>query len=314
MSIAVRQQGIHLVAEATPGTYEEPAAGDALEVENLKIQPFEQLRLVERNPYRAIFGPQVPAFGGSLYGMTFDVELKGSGSAGTPPRVGRILRAAGFAETIVAGTSVTYLPTSELNDQASLSGVVREGPNLRRVRGAKVASLSINCETGQRIMASVTLLARRQSEAVAAALAQTLEATTPPTFLNAAFTADGAQRAINALSIEMGLQVNTAPDPNDPDGFGQIRITDRAVTGSFDPEADSIATYDPIGGLRSEREFVIQSGVVGATVGNRVAISMPRCRYMAISDEEREMLKVWGIDFGAFSTGVGDDEIAIQFT
>jgi hypothetical protein len=40
------------------------------------------------------------------------VELAGSGTAGTAPAYGSILKACGFSETIVASTSVTYAPVS----------------------------------------------------------------------------------------------------------------------------------------------------------------------------------------------------------
>ena len=44
--------------------------------------------------------------------ITFEVELAGSGSAGTAPAWGPIIRACGFSETISASTSVTYAPVS----------------------------------------------------------------------------------------------------------------------------------------------------------------------------------------------------------
>ncbi|MDT8856430.1 phage tail tube protein [Paracoccaceae bacterium Fryx2] len=45
--------------------------------------------------------------------LTFKVELAGSGAAGTPPAWGKLLRACGFSETIVAGASVTYAPVND---------------------------------------------------------------------------------------------------------------------------------------------------------------------------------------------------------
>ena len=44
--------------------------------------------------------------------LKFDVELVGSGAAGTPPAWGKLLRGCGFAETIVAGNRVEYTPVN----------------------------------------------------------------------------------------------------------------------------------------------------------------------------------------------------------
>ena len=45
--------------------------------------------------------------------IKFTVELAGSGTAGTPPPWGKLLRACGYAETITAGVRVEYSPVSE---------------------------------------------------------------------------------------------------------------------------------------------------------------------------------------------------------
>lgn len=44
--------------------------------------------------------------------LEFEVEFAASGVAGTPPAWGRLLRACGMSETIVAGSRVEYLPVS----------------------------------------------------------------------------------------------------------------------------------------------------------------------------------------------------------
>jgi hypothetical protein len=44
--------------------------------------------------------------------VEFDVDLVGSGTAGTAPAWGPLIQACAFAEVIVASTSVTYNPVS----------------------------------------------------------------------------------------------------------------------------------------------------------------------------------------------------------
>ena len=45
--------------------------------------------------------------------VTFEVEMAGSGTAGTAPAFGPLLKACGNSETIVTDTSVTYAPSKQ---------------------------------------------------------------------------------------------------------------------------------------------------------------------------------------------------------
>ncbi len=52
--------------------------------------------------------------------LSFNVELEPSGTAGTPPGWGVLLRACAVAETIVAVTSVTYNPVTDAHESIAL--------------------------------------------------------------------------------------------------------------------------------------------------------------------------------------------------
>lgn len=52
----------------------------------------------------------------------FEVELAGSGAAGTAPKWGPILQACGFSETLVASTTATYQPISTGDKSVTLYG------------------------------------------------------------------------------------------------------------------------------------------------------------------------------------------------
>src|ERR1044071_9538624 len=58
--------------------------------------------------------------GRKLARITFGVEMKGSGSAGTAPPAGPLLRACGLSETIVASTSVTYASISSAFESVTI--------------------------------------------------------------------------------------------------------------------------------------------------------------------------------------------------
>lgn len=314
MSFAIKQEALWAAIEAVYNTEEAIVATDVLEVENLQANPTESIKIIERNIVRSSLAPQVVQYGGSLFGFSFDVEFKGGGTAGTASRMSRLLSACGMKETIVAVTSVTHEPESDTSLHDSLTFFYREGPNVRRVTGAR-GNAVLNVDAGGRLMFSFTFIGHISAEAAEAPPTETPETTAPPVFRGAAFTANAITTAIGKLSIDLGNTMSIAPDPNSTDSFGQIRIGARKVAGSFDPEAQSIAVQDFIGELRAATEFAVATGVLGVVAGNQVAVNMPRCQYMNIAPGEREALRIYENTFGAFPTiGTGDDDVAFQQT
>lgn len=115
--------------EAVYGTDIVPvAANDAVLLKNFESETV--MKMVPRELLRNWFGqdPGLPAY--SLIKGKFSVELGGSGTAGTAPMWGRMLRAAGFAEAITAVTRVDYTPVSAALESASMyaydSGVLKK--------------------------------------------------------------------------------------------------------------------------------------------------------------------------------------------
>src|SRR5690349_14386461 len=108
MTISTREQALFAKLESTFGTFNTPVGADALQVMNLKPNPAENLRWVKREIISAFLNDAQGLYAGALFGFEFDVELKGSGAAGTAPRFGPLLQACGMTETIVPATSVAY--------------------------------------------------------------------------------------------------------------------------------------------------------------------------------------------------------------
>ena len=96
--------------EDTYGTPETLSGTDVVRVMNdLQLSPL-QMELIDRDILYPHVGnrPRFPVQ--RLSAISFSFELSGSGTAGTAPRTGLFFRAAGYGETIVASTSVTYAP------------------------------------------------------------------------------------------------------------------------------------------------------------------------------------------------------------
>ena len=112
MALLSRKRLILAKSETTYGTDSTPTgSADAVLVRNLEITPI-QADVVSRDLVRPYYGNSDQLLANTRVECTFEVELAASGTAGTAPRYGSILKACGMAETIVATTSVTYAPVS----------------------------------------------------------------------------------------------------------------------------------------------------------------------------------------------------------
>lgn len=312
MTISTREQAIFAAVESVVGTAETLVGANAIQVMNLQFNPVESLRLIEREIIRQSLNPEKAVYGGALLGFTFDVELKGSGAAGTAPRMGVLLRACGLSETVVASTSVTYEPDSTLADHDAVTIGYMEGANYREATGCR-GSVSFNMTTGEYGRASFTMVGKIESESETAAPTASYESTVPPAFLGATFQIGGDAYPIEALTLDVQNTISRSPDPNEDDGYGLIRVTARNCTGTVNPEAQAIDTKDWVGILRAGTNQAIQTGVIGGTGGNQWALTMAQTHFRNISYGDREALLINEIEFGAHDTD-GTDNFALQFT
>ena len=111
MALLLRKRLILIETESTYGTDPTPTGADAVLVSDLSITP-QSSDVVSRDLIRPYLGASAQLLANTRVECTFSVELAGSGAAGTAPQYGKALKACGLAETIAAGTSVTYDPVS----------------------------------------------------------------------------------------------------------------------------------------------------------------------------------------------------------
>jgi hypothetical protein len=313
MGYSVKQQGIFVEVEASSGTAETLIDADAILIQNLQFNPTESLRLIERNVINSSLNPRKAIYGGSLLGFQFEVELKGSGTAGTAPQaLGDLLRSCGLDETIVAVTSVTYNPLSDLSQHESCTIGLRQGDNYRIAKGCR-GNVSFVFPTGGICLARFNMIGHIESETQAAAPTPAFQAGTPPAFINVAFTVAATEFPIAELVLDCQNQISMAPDPNATDGFGAIRVTSRNSQLTLDPEDQGISTKDWVGLLRAGTSQAVATGTVGSSAGNRFALSVPLAYERDVQFGDREELMITNITMGCEDTD-GTNDFSLVFT
>lgn len=301
--------------ETTEGTANAPLAADCnLLVEDVRYEA--DVDQFERNPISSDLSPYPSVAGKRKAKLTFKVELKGAGAAGTAPAVGKLIKACGFSETIVASTSVTYLPLSVGVDCMTFDlyhiPATGSGPRLRMV-GSR-GTYRINAKAGEPVYLEFTFNGVYQAAADAAALTPSgLETTMPQPFLSTAFTMQGSSaHKVSGFTIDMANALNERTDITGSSGILSYLITDRKPTFTMDPELETVATHDYYGKMLSNATGSMSVALTGSA-GNIVTVTAPAAQYVKVVPGDRNGLKILNID-GKFNRNAGNDELSIAFT
>ena len=119
MPLLTRKRLILAEIEAQYGVDPSPQGTDAILVRDLNITP-QQSDAVSRDLVRPYLGASEQLLANTRVECTFSVELAGSGSAGTAPRFGSVLKACGLAETTVT-PAVTGTATAGASNSITLA-------------------------------------------------------------------------------------------------------------------------------------------------------------------------------------------------
>lgn len=116
----IRNTAILAKSETTYGTDATPTEGaNALLISNVSITPL-QAQNVDRNIIRPYFGNSEQLVGANYVEMQFDVELAGSGTAGTAPAFGPLLKACGFTENETVAVRTEYTLNTPVTGSCSI--------------------------------------------------------------------------------------------------------------------------------------------------------------------------------------------------
>lgn len=313
----VNREVILAKTEVTYGTDSVPVeALDAMLVENINWSN-ESLRFNERPAVRASLGQLQGVYGGALRSIQFDVELKGSGvdpsSTATPPEFAPLLRACAMTETIIAVTSVGYQPESDPALHESITIYYFQDGIRYDLLGCR-GNVSFNFETGAIAKMSFTFTGHLVGPADVALASPTVLSVVPEALISVPFTIGGFAAIINAVTTDLSNTIAMPPDMAASDGFGEVQITERDVSGSYDPEAELVAVDNPGSDFVNGVAQAVSIGPIGGTAGNIIDVDYPAAYYRDIAPGDRDGIRTYDIPFGAAEATPPDDEIVLLFT
>lgn len=311
--ILSNRQVIAAKAETTEGTAIALAGADA---NNLIMDPkFEaDIPMYERMFLDNSLSPQKSIATTRLARLSFKVECKGSGTAGTAPAVGKLLRACGMKETVVASTSVTYTPESALSNIPTLSLAIYKDGLRKAMKGAR-GNVKYSAKSGEPGMFEFEFVGVYDGVTDVAIITPSgVEATVPPSLLSATFSIASFQAFVSQISWDMGNTLAPRGDINQASGYISTLLTRRNPKGSFDPEDELVATHDFYGRWLAGTTGALTWKHQGSA-GNIATSTIPACQYIKLGEGDRSGIAVLNADFLMVrNSTAGDDEVSIAFT
>jgi len=311
MPLLSRKRLILAKTESTYGTDPTPSgSSDAILVRNLEVTPL-QADVVSRDLIRPYLGNSDQLLANTRVELTFEVELAGSGTAGTAPAYGPVLKACGLSETVVATTSVTYAPVS-----ASFSSctIYFHNDGIRHKLTGCRGSFSVNAEVGQIPVISFTMAGIYN--------APTDTALPTPTYANQAaplifkngntsnFSIFSYSGCLQSLSFEVANEViyRELVGCNK-----EVLITNRAPSGTAVIEAPTIATKDffTIANGSTTGSITFQHGATG---GNIVTFTTAQSDIGSPTYSDQDGIQMLNLPYLAIPSSAGNDELSLAFT
>lgn len=316
MSRKFRKTAILAKIETTKYLDASPAgATDAIQIANLDVVPFEAQN-VDRALIRSYFGRGGQLVGPGTVSLTFEVELQGSGAAGTAPAWGPLVRACAFAETVTASTRVDYTPVTDGIESLTIY-YHRDG--VKHAATGCQGSFELMMEVGGRPMLKFTFRGKASSPTATSDPSTTLTAWKIPSVVNDTNTADlvvGGSYSAGAITggtsyVSGGLtmNMNNAVQFTPLVGAEYIDITDRNPTGkvALDLTAAQEVTFD---GYVRNNSLQSIGMLQGASAGYKVLVFAPQAQFSNRRHVERNGLLLNEFDLG-FDPSSGNDEFRI---
>lgn len=309
--------------EAVAGTQETPTgASNYLRVMDVSANP-ESIRTIERGGIAAgAQGAFNPIHGGALHAIAMGWEVACGGTVPIPEH-SALYQAAGFAEVRDQMFGNNDVDTVFYNLQSDASAMKTatifyyQDGTLRKIKGARATSFAIDATTGQTLRCNATYVGKYGGIEDAATPAITVSDVEPLVVVSASLSVGGiADLVVDSLQIDLGLASQISPDMLDSDGYALVRITDRAITATINPEKVGIAKRNWWADLQQNTPIAINltlGTAIGVNSTGRMQLVMPQATLTGISDGDRNGIRTDELSFMAHRTAAGNDELGLVF-
>jgi len=300
--------------ESTYGTDPSPVGGsDAVQVTNLEVTPIESDN-VQAASYQGFLGNSTRGtlVANKRVSVTFDVELAGSGTAGTAPAFGPLLKACGLSETLVTSTSATYAPVSSSFSSATIY-CFYDGTR-HKITGAR-GTVSFNLTAGQFAVASFQFIGIYNApDGTALSGSFTVANQAAAIEVNDTNMTTATFHGVTSARVEsFNLALNNDLLYKETASSQEVLITNRAPGGTAVIEAPAVGTTDYFAKAVATATAAT-SMVLGSTGGNIVTLNAAQTDITGCSYADTNGVIALSMPFLALPTTAGNNEMSLVFT
>ena len=306
-----RKRSILAKAESSYGSDPTPTgSANYVQVIDLNIEPIVSDE-VSRDLIRPYMGNYEVIPANTRVNVTFDVEMAGSGSAGTAPKYGAILKACALSETVVSSTSVTYAPVTTPSDSVTL--FVNYDGIRHKVTGAR-GTFSINCEVNNipRISFSLTGIFNAPTDTALPTVTVSNQAS-PLIFKNGStsnFAIFGFAAALQSWNLDFNNEVIYRELVG---GTKEVLITDRRPSGTAVIENPALSAHNFFTDYTGTSTGT-NTWLHGTVAGNKVTVSCPQTDLGQPTYEESDGITMLSLPFMATPTASANNEFSLVYT
>ena len=306
-----RKRSILAKAESSYGSAPTPTgSANYVQVIDLNIEPIVSDE-VSRDLIRPYMGNYEVIPANTRVNVTFDVEMSGSGSAGTAPKYGAILKACGLSETVVSSTSVTYAPVTTPSNSVTL--FVNYDGIRHKVTGAR-GTFSLNCEVNNipRISFSLTGIFNAPTDTALPTVTVSNQAS-PLIFKNGStsnFAIFGFAAALQSWNLDFNNEVIYRELVG---GTKEVLITDRRPSGTAVIEYPALSAHNFFTDYTGTSTGT-NTWLHGTVAGNKVTVSCPQTDLGQPTYEESDGITMLNLPFMATPTASANNEFSLVYT
>lgn len=307
----INRQYILAETQSAAGSAATPDLNDAVLIENLsfsfvdeKIQARESLRPTTLGVLQSCNVTRRAQ-------ISFDTEIKGSGTNDVPPEISKLLVISGHLEAIIAAVMVTYVYS---NNPVTLGTIVFEydGSAITMIDCSATVDTSLKANMSGKDTWTVT---GRIASIVdgSTAIVPNFDLVKPAQLNNMNTQLAGTLIApFTELNWSLNNTISSEESLNGSDGFDFPWITARGpITGTINPlmEADSVGGIDWDTFWSANTVGAMTMSNIGTTSGNRISFSMPAVSVTSVQHAERNKLLGFDISLTFNETSAANDEI-----
>ncbi|MCB0249761.1 MAG: hypothetical protein KDI07_14400 [Anaerolineae bacterium] len=304
-----RKRYILVKMESTYGTDPTPTASDAVLTNGLQREIYSG-PTVSRETDLSTLGAREQINTAPMVTRTFSTEMMGTGTLGTPPNYGALLRACGFAETISASTDVQYDPVSSSFESIAMY-MDRDGE--RQISLGCRATGGLSFAAGQIPLFNFVVTGLYTKPAAQTLVTPAYSPNIAPYPVNKANTPTCTLGAydlqLQSLDIDFG---NNVPHVNLVN-YEEVLITDRAMSGTMTILAPLISTKDMFALVESHAGITTSAfQLIHGPTPNIVQLDAPAMQLTGISEVDINGEQGYQLPF-ILKPSSGDDELKITF-